>query len=260
MARLGKIARLPREVREQLNVRLDNGEVGRQLVDWLNNLPETQSVLATQFGGRPINEQNLTEWKQGGYEDWLRHQENCVQARMLVENAQALEKEAGEIRLEDHLAAPMAMGLARMLRDAEESPDEAGKQNRLLAVARELAHLRRGSHEAERVRLKREQWETAQAAATERKRSEAIVWPLYTAVLAKLCGRLFDAPLPLGQSGSLNPLGELPEQLRSCVEANARLLDAAALKEPPKTPAAPKQQPSESNQIKPNQTSEGAAL
>jgi len=108
--RLGKIARLPREIRHQLNVRLSNGEVGRQLVDWLNRLSETQAMLAAQFGGRPINEQNLTEWKPGGYEDWLRHQEDCSYARILTENARELEKEAGEIRLEDRLAAPHGHG------------------------------------------------------------------------------------------------------------------------------------------------------
>ena len=87
MTRLGKIARLPRDIREQLNIRLSNGEVGRELVEWLNHLPETQTVLAAYFGRRPINDQNLTEWKQGGYEEWLRQQEDCVHARMLVENA-----------------------------------------------------------------------------------------------------------------------------------------------------------------------------
>src|SRR5208283_6104908 len=125
MTRLGKIARLPHEIREELNVRLRNGEMGRQLVEWLNGRPEVQAVLAAQFGGRPINEQNLTEWKQGGYEVWLRHQENCAQARILVENSRELEKEAGEIRLADRLAAPMALALARLMREAEQSPGGA---------------------------------------------------------------------------------------------------------------------------------------
>jgi hypothetical protein len=64
MTRLGKIARLPREIREELNVRLQNGEVGRKLVEWLNGLPAAQAVLAANFGGRAISMQNLSEWKQ----------------------------------------------------------------------------------------------------------------------------------------------------------------------------------------------------
>src|ERR1035441_634149 len=71
MTRIGKIARLPRELREQLNCRLHDGEPGTQLVVWLNSLPEAQAVLAREFGGRAVSEQNLSEWKQGGYRDWL---------------------------------------------------------------------------------------------------------------------------------------------------------------------------------------------
>jgi hypothetical protein len=47
MSRLGKIARLPRERREELNVRVQNGEVGRLLVERFNGLPAAQAVLAT---------------------------------------------------------------------------------------------------------------------------------------------------------------------------------------------------------------------
>jgi hypothetical protein len=39
MARVGKIARLPLDTREELNRRLANGEVGGSLLWWLNGLP-----------------------------------------------------------------------------------------------------------------------------------------------------------------------------------------------------------------------------
>jgi hypothetical protein len=71
MTRTGKIARLPREIREQLNRRLQDGEPGKKLVEWLNSLPEVKAALNTQFGGRRVSEQNLSEWKAGGYRDWL---------------------------------------------------------------------------------------------------------------------------------------------------------------------------------------------
>ena len=72
MTRNGKIARLPWSIRNELNRRLRDGEEGKRLVEWLNSLPEVQEALQEHFGGRPINEQNLSEWKQGGYEDCLR--------------------------------------------------------------------------------------------------------------------------------------------------------------------------------------------
>ena len=78
MTRNGKIARLPLEIRNELNRRLQDGEPGKALVDWLNAVTLVQEILKEQFGGRPVNEQNLTEWKQGGYQDWLRHDECAV--------------------------------------------------------------------------------------------------------------------------------------------------------------------------------------
>ena len=36
MSTLGKIERLPREVRDELNRRLDNNEPGGPLLEWLN--------------------------------------------------------------------------------------------------------------------------------------------------------------------------------------------------------------------------------
>jgi hypothetical protein len=56
MGRYGKIARLPRDLRDQINRRLDDGEPGVQLVHWLNELPEVQAVLSRNFDGRKINE------------------------------------------------------------------------------------------------------------------------------------------------------------------------------------------------------------
>jgi molybdopterin molybdotransferase len=49
------------------NRRLEQGEQGRSLVAWLNSLPEVRAVLAAEFAGKPIREQNLPEWRQHGF-------------------------------------------------------------------------------------------------------------------------------------------------------------------------------------------------
>src|SRR2546427_4174833 len=71
MTRTGKIARLPHEIREQLNHRLRDGHQAKSVLSWLNALPEVRSVLKSEFSGRPVSPVNLTEWKNGGYRDWL---------------------------------------------------------------------------------------------------------------------------------------------------------------------------------------------
>src|SRR6266853_3095706 len=90
MARFGKIARLPLDIREQLNRRLQDGEIGRDLVVWLNSVPEVQAVLKAEFGDRPVNEPNLSDWRTGGYEDWRVHQDTMQQVNLLVANAKEL--------------------------------------------------------------------------------------------------------------------------------------------------------------------------
>jgi hypothetical protein len=90
MSRFGKIGRLPLDIREQLNRRLQDGEIGKDLVVWLNSVPEVQAVLKAEFGERPVNEPNLSDWRTGGYEDWLVQQETMQQVNQLVANAKEL--------------------------------------------------------------------------------------------------------------------------------------------------------------------------
>ena len=78
MTRKSKIARLPRSIRDELNHRLDNGQPGIRLVEWLNNLPEVKEILVREFDGNRITPQNLSEWKRGGYQDWLAQQEHAA--------------------------------------------------------------------------------------------------------------------------------------------------------------------------------------
>ena len=83
--RNGKIANLPNAIRDQLNLRLLEGETGRELAAWLNALPEVQSILGAQFSGSPVSEVNLTHWRQGGYLQWLTERECFDSARALAE-------------------------------------------------------------------------------------------------------------------------------------------------------------------------------
>src|SRR5712664_89126 len=68
---IGKIARLPHSIRAQLNLKLHDGIPAKSILPWLNSLPEVKAILAADFDNRPINKQNLSEWKHGGFRDWL---------------------------------------------------------------------------------------------------------------------------------------------------------------------------------------------
>jgi hypothetical protein len=67
----GNIDRLPRNLRDDLNLRLEIAEPSGSILAWLNALPEALAVLASRLGGSQTSEQNLTNWRKGGCQDWL---------------------------------------------------------------------------------------------------------------------------------------------------------------------------------------------
>jgi hypothetical protein len=71
----GKIARLPRGIREELNRRLQQGERGAPLASWLNGLPETKAALARDLGGPKVTLRHLAEWERGAFRDWQAKQD-----------------------------------------------------------------------------------------------------------------------------------------------------------------------------------------
>jgi len=60
--RTGKVARLPKERRDVVNMMLQDGASYEQI------------IAALGEAGRELNEVNLSAWKAGGYEDWLKEQ------------------------------------------------------------------------------------------------------------------------------------------------------------------------------------------
>jgi hypothetical protein len=115
MSRIGKIARLPRAVREELNWRLLDGEQQSRLVEWLNGREEVQAMLRAEFSGQPINEPNLTAWVQGGFEDWRRQQEATEAAGRLAEESRALAAISGDQCLVDRVSMMAALALGEQL-------------------------------------------------------------------------------------------------------------------------------------------------
>ena len=86
----GKIARLPKDIREELNRRLEDGQPASEILPWVNGLPMVKEVMAKHFGGEPINDGNLSEWRQKGYQRWLEKQEAEAETRLWLEEAKDL--------------------------------------------------------------------------------------------------------------------------------------------------------------------------
>ncbi len=93
--RRGKIARLPRAIREQLNCRLDDGLEASEILPWLNDLPEVRQIVIQRFNGVPISPQNLSAWRQGGFQEWLLQRELFDSASHMCEHVQELQEIIG---------------------------------------------------------------------------------------------------------------------------------------------------------------------
>jgi len=157
VTRNGKIARLPRNTRDELNHRLDEGEPGGRILEWLNALPAVRTLLDAQFGGCRINEQNLSKWRQGGYQDWQKQQERRNLVRQLAENAGELAADADGVEVSNHLSAVLVAELAESAQNTLATiTDPAERSVRTREFLHTLARVRREDYLAGRLQIERE--------------------------------------------------------------------------------------------------------
>jgi hypothetical protein len=177
MANYGKIARLPRKIRDELNRRLDDGEAGVDLVAWLNQLPAVKKVLQQRFDNRPINEVNLTEWKNGGYLNWQAQQETIALAREFSAESDELADLCGS-GLTERLKTVVAVRYAALLHgwNGEVTPEMRVKLRGMKGLSREIVRLRRCDREFERAQLEREALELRKQQTEEGIRKQFEEW------------------------------------------------------------------------------------
>ncbi|MGB8353211.1 MAG: hypothetical protein WCD79_04935 [Chthoniobacteraceae bacterium] len=154
--RKGKIGRLPRKIREQINTRLADGMETEPLLAWLNAEKEVQDILRDQFDSRPISKQNLSAWRNGGFLDWLNRQQTVEMLRRdLVEQADSIEKLTDGGRFSDRLGTVLAVKLAEIsmpLMD-ERGGDFDRRWRNTRQVVAELCRLRRADYLVARAKL-----------------------------------------------------------------------------------------------------------
>ena len=118
--RKGKIGSLPADVRRDLNARMFNGDKGPRLLTWLNAIPSVQAVLQEQWKSEPISSSNLSEWRAGGYQDYVAQHEMVEHTRTLAQFALELAKAAGG----DLAAGPAAIAAGKLMTVIESATPE----------------------------------------------------------------------------------------------------------------------------------------
>ena len=146
--RKGKIARLPKAVRDQVNARLADNQPASVILPWLNELEEAKAILAEHFGGEPVNEQNLSAWRTGGFADWMQRTEEVERTRAKAAHALELVK-AGGHHLTDGACAIIA---GELLEEWESADEEEGKE----AAIKKLLAVRAGDHVRASIELQKQ--------------------------------------------------------------------------------------------------------
>lgn len=153
ITRNGKIARLPKAIRDRLNQQIQDGVPGKDLVRWLNLNDEVRDVLLKHFNAKDITEQNLSEWKQGGYQDWLTHQETCDWVRQMSDEAEDVIEESGSLPWMERVGAKFELLLGKVVMELSKKTNFSPEDIALLInVSRELARHRELSQEAAKMR------------------------------------------------------------------------------------------------------------
>lgn len=140
-----KIGRLPFAIRNAVARMLRDGATAKQVCEFVNASPAF-SALRRETGCGPLNAQNVTDWRSGGYIAWCREQQRAERLRALAESAYHIADATG--------GSPAGVGasiLAGRLVDMLEHADDSSA----LELAGALVNLRRGENEAARLELDR---------------------------------------------------------------------------------------------------------
>ena len=147
MANFGKISRLPAELRNEVCVRLHNGETSATILPWLNSQAEAVKIISEQFEGVAITPQNLSEWKNGEYKKWLARREKIQNLKEL--SLWASKVSAQGVNLASGSAAIIAGKILEIADDMEISVEDPDK---LAILTRAVAQLQNGELAAQKLR------------------------------------------------------------------------------------------------------------
>ena len=174
--RTGKIARLPHQIREQLNRRLESSEDYEPILNWLNELPEVKQSLELHFAGRPISKQNLSEWRSGGFSEWLDRQDAGDFLTNLDDQSNPNPQTSSSPstgRMALWLSVQYALA-ARAL--VQSTVDQPARWARLREICADIARLRRSDLFAERLELDRARLAFEQSNTAQKKEQEFWAW------------------------------------------------------------------------------------
>ena len=152
---LGKLSRLPTPLRDQLNLRLANGEPDKTLLPWVNSLPELHAIINDQFHGEPVSEQNLSEYRRHSFRKWQMRQAALefsaeTQADLSTQSQQPVGP------LVNQLVHWISLRFAAAAHTSAIPEDQETELRQIRQFLADILALRRGDLSAQRIHLEQQ--------------------------------------------------------------------------------------------------------
>jgi hypothetical protein len=146
--RRGKVARLPKAVRDQINVML------------LDGVPFAEILQKLGERAKDVTEHNITSWVAGGYKDWLREQQRLEETRVKQEVAMDLACSDGGSKIHEGILQLAATRLSEMVRNLDYTDFEGllrDDPSKLIQFLNALARISEAEIKCERHRFEADQ-------------------------------------------------------------------------------------------------------
>jgi hypothetical protein len=150
--RNGKVARLPKGVREQINELIDDGVEYDEIIKTLG------------VHGKGLTKHNISQWARGGYCDWVKEQERKVLLAGNFEKVVDTMAKASPEEIPDLVTKLLAARMGGLLSELTPQELQQNSEKDPRTLARLLALVPKLSREALRTRKYREGMERQKAA------------------------------------------------------------------------------------------------
>jgi len=266
--RNGKIATLPSDIRDELNLRMENGEQGEELLAWLNGLPQVKDRLKGGFDGVPISKQNLSEWRLGGFREWSLHHHLMLQACRLSEYADQMVEAVDAPLLAGKLAAILAARYAALLNswDGAADPEFENKLRLLRGLNRDIALLQKTLQQASRLEIDYFQHFEDDLEKSREKMKKTTLAPIQAAMERGSMQSLFEMYFDRADAKRMAELAAavkynlpLPKKRRSRPSCQTASNKAGSRKQKAEIARKAASGQTESNRVKPSQTTADCA-
>lgn len=170
---LGKISRLPQNLRDELNQRLADAQPAETILSWLNALPEVQQLLKEHFEGIPISEANLSEYRKRGFRRWEMRQsalEFSAEAQADVTPSNPLPAEP----IVNQLVHWISLRFAAAAHTSTIADDPEIELRQIRQFLADIVSLRRGDLLARRIHLEQQRLSLQQA--RDKEALETLFW------------------------------------------------------------------------------------